>query len=608
MNMSSCQVCGGHEESNEQGELVGGMHDVRFHDLLDRIENLELALAKATSSVSATDTGPRPKFGPDGAITNLDELPQPEPQEYHWCKGCGHEFRVHYLGGACHGFKFTFSGEPGDERPCRCERFVPRPESVPESSADLDARRLPSRVVDAVEYAWTIIANAYGGDWSKAPKDWREAAEKWRDEDMAFVMSEPLTIPGRASPDATDDTDDPRHITEFRVGGWSIQHPRSCRPNLLDCRLHEVVSQEMDDWKGEGAPYPVGLYITTLDRAYGESARYDGPYDELPPLPADDVTDVPKEVHAVVGGDQGKRDLGADSVPAFVPVRVHDEVCPDCGGKGTHFPRGDTTLEPVACTTCGGSGWLCEKGCDHRWPSECKNATMNAPCRCSCHAIPGLSDGYPSDGDLPDLWEYAHRKHHKCERNDPASCTGCFVRDVLGVFGDDPLPSSTYPGTDHDPEWVVTFEFVERDNAKAFVDDVMGWLNERVPAPRHFIEQATKDLVQKFGEPVTCPRYWLYEDASPSLGPVSVTASDTWDQAAVTDAWQKGYANGIADERKASSGSAPDEALDTARIVLKRYFTDDVHYDRTSLHEAMCALKDILWSDVSNTHTGGDDA
>jgi len=34
---------------------------------------------------------------------------------------------------------------------------------------------------EAIELAWGIIANAYGGDWSKASDEWRSAAEKWRD-------------------------------------------------------------------------------------------------------------------------------------------------------------------------------------------------------------------------------------------------------------------------------------------------------------------------------------------------------------------------------------------------------------------------------------------
>jgi ABC-type transporter Mla subunit MlaD len=37
-------------------------------------------------------------------------------------------------------------------------------------------------LVDALEWAWTIIANAGGGDWTKESQDWQDAAAKWRDE------------------------------------------------------------------------------------------------------------------------------------------------------------------------------------------------------------------------------------------------------------------------------------------------------------------------------------------------------------------------------------------------------------------------------------------
>lgn len=32
--------------------------------------------------------------------------------------------------------------------------------------------------------AWSIIANAHGGDWEKASPEWRAAATRWRDEYM----------------------------------------------------------------------------------------------------------------------------------------------------------------------------------------------------------------------------------------------------------------------------------------------------------------------------------------------------------------------------------------------------------------------------------------
>ena len=47
-------------------------------------------------------------------------------------------------------------------------------------------------------WAWTIIANAYHGDWeSNAPKEWREAATKWRD---AFHASQPERVECRHIP------------------------------------------------------------------------------------------------------------------------------------------------------------------------------------------------------------------------------------------------------------------------------------------------------------------------------------------------------------------------------------------------------------------------
>ena len=36
-------------------------------------------------------------------------------------------------------------------------------------------------VIAHLEYAWTIIANASGGDWTKESEEWQEAAAKWRD-------------------------------------------------------------------------------------------------------------------------------------------------------------------------------------------------------------------------------------------------------------------------------------------------------------------------------------------------------------------------------------------------------------------------------------------
>ena len=38
------------------------------------------------------------------------------------------------------------------------------------------------RLMDGMESAWGIIANANGGDWAGESDKWREAAERWRDD------------------------------------------------------------------------------------------------------------------------------------------------------------------------------------------------------------------------------------------------------------------------------------------------------------------------------------------------------------------------------------------------------------------------------------------
>jgi len=45
-----------------------------------------------------------------------------------------------------------------------------------------------------LELAWGLIANAYYGDWNKAPKNWREAAENWRDKYWHGTLNKNSTI------------------------------------------------------------------------------------------------------------------------------------------------------------------------------------------------------------------------------------------------------------------------------------------------------------------------------------------------------------------------------------------------------------------------------
>jgi len=35
---------------------------------------------------------------------------------------------------------------------------------------------------ELLEWAWGLIANAFGGNWDEASKEWKKAAERWRDE------------------------------------------------------------------------------------------------------------------------------------------------------------------------------------------------------------------------------------------------------------------------------------------------------------------------------------------------------------------------------------------------------------------------------------------
>lgn len=41
------------------------------------------------------------------------------------------------------------------------------------------------------ELAWGLIANAYEGNWERAPREWRGAAERWRDRWHRLLFVEP---------------------------------------------------------------------------------------------------------------------------------------------------------------------------------------------------------------------------------------------------------------------------------------------------------------------------------------------------------------------------------------------------------------------------------
>jgi len=45
-------------------------------------------------------------------------------------------------------------------------------------------------LLDHLELAWGIIANANNGNWEELPKDWVNAAENWRDKYYKDILSD----------------------------------------------------------------------------------------------------------------------------------------------------------------------------------------------------------------------------------------------------------------------------------------------------------------------------------------------------------------------------------------------------------------------------------
>jgi hypothetical protein len=63
-----------------------------------------------------------------------------------------------------------------------------------------DASPPSEPVMDLLETAWTIIANAGEGDWGSLPSAWREAAERWRDRYHAALAAYVARNPAPPAP------------------------------------------------------------------------------------------------------------------------------------------------------------------------------------------------------------------------------------------------------------------------------------------------------------------------------------------------------------------------------------------------------------------------
>ena len=50
--------------------------------------------------------------------------------------------------------------------------------------------KVAGRLIDRLDYAWTVLANVSGGDWKLQSEDWQTAAAKWRDECWHTTLDE----------------------------------------------------------------------------------------------------------------------------------------------------------------------------------------------------------------------------------------------------------------------------------------------------------------------------------------------------------------------------------------------------------------------------------
>jgi hypothetical protein len=84
---------------------------------------------------------------------------------------------------------------------------------------------------DLLYMAWTIIANANGGDWEAAEAEWRHAAEHWRDDFHRWLDEHPAIPADVGSAPATPDEGAALDTGPLRVqlaeaeagGGWNVE-------------------------------------------------------------------------------------------------------------------------------------------------------------------------------------------------------------------------------------------------------------------------------------------------------------------------------------------------------------------------------------------------
>lgn len=66
-------------------------------------------------------------------------------------------------------------------------------EIIEKLTAERDALKAENaRLMDALETAWMLIANASGGDWDRERPEWVEAAKRWRDDEWHTALDRNL--------------------------------------------------------------------------------------------------------------------------------------------------------------------------------------------------------------------------------------------------------------------------------------------------------------------------------------------------------------------------------------------------------------------------------
>lgn len=85
----------------------------------------------------------------------------------------------------------------------------------------------------------------------------RHVSRKLFDDIVKFI-EHPETGVRLGRPERSSVKDD-QHIIEFRLDGWTIQHPLSCRPNLFDCPVNRVAARDFVQ-----VPESTGRFYCTL--------------------------------------------------------------------------------------------------------------------------------------------------------------------------------------------------------------------------------------------------------------------------------------------------------------------------------------------------------